>query len=238
MPEGSDPLIRLEGVSKDYRSLRPLRIERLELRPKQSLSLLGFDASMAEVLVNLVTGASLPDTGNITCFGQSTSEIANVEVWMSMLDRFGLLSNRAVLIEQLTAEQSLAMPLTLELEDMPPEIRDRTRALAAELALSSTELETRVAGLSPAAQLRVRLGRALALNPQVLLAEHPNAMLPAEHVLEFAALLKRIVTARSLAALVLTADRTFATAATDEVLAFQPATGALKPSSGWRRLFG
>jgi hypothetical protein len=33
----------------------------------------------------------------------------------------------------------------------------------------------------------------------------------------------------------MTADRTFAAAIAEQVLTLEPATGALKPSGGWRR---
>jgi ABC-type polar amino acid transport system ATPase subunit len=40
-----------------------------------------------------------------------------------------------------------------------------------------------------------------------------------------------------MAALVLTADLEFAREVSDEVFVLEPATGTLKPSSGWRRWF-
>jgi ABC-type polar amino acid transport system ATPase subunit len=83
----------------------------------------------------------------------------------------------------------------------------------------------------------LRLGRALAMNPKVLLAEHPNATVPPEDAARFGADLKRIVAARGMAALVLTADEDFARTAADHVWVWQPATGTLKSSSGWRRWF-
>jgi ABC-type sulfate/molybdate transport systems ATPase subunit len=86
-------------------------------------------------------------------------------------------------------------------------------------------------------KLRLRLGRALALAPRVLLAEHPNASLNVEEAPVFAADFARIAGARGLASLVLTTDRTFASAVADEVLTLEPATGALKATSGWRRWF-
>jgi ABC-type sulfate/molybdate transport systems ATPase subunit len=75
------------------------------------------------------------------------------------------------------------------------------------------------------------------MNPAVLLAEHPNATLPQDDAARFAADLKRIVTSRGMAALVLTADQQFARVLADEVLVLHPATGTLKSSSGWRRWF-
>jgi ABC-type sulfate/molybdate transport systems ATPase subunit len=85
--------------------------------------------------------------------------------------------------------------------------------------------------------MRVRLGRALALNPRVLLAEHPNAPLSAAAAASFAADLSRSVAARGIASLVLTADQTFARAVAGDVFTLQPATGELRKAAGWRRWF-
>jgi ABC-type sugar transport system ATPase subunit len=66
-------LVELTEVTKDYRGLRPLRIKHLELRAGETVALLGVDAVMSEVLVNLITGAQLPDSGDVTVFGRSTA---------------------------------------------------------------------------------------------------------------------------------------------------------------------
>jgi predicted ABC-type transport system involved in lysophospholipase L1 biosynthesis ATPase subunit len=229
--------IDVRGVTKDYRGLRPLRVERLEIREGQHVALLGFDETTAEVLVSLITGAITPDTGEVTIFGQSTRDIADSDAWLQGLDQFGILSERAVLLDQLTAEQNLAVPFSLDLEDMGEELRSRVRRLAEEIGLGADDLRTGVAKLGPSARQRIRLGRALALTPRVLLAEHPNSSLSAEDRSEFAADLARVIARRQLTCLVLTADRTFAGAVSSLVLELNPATGELKSAGGWRTWF-
>jgi ABC-type lipoprotein export system ATPase subunit len=236
MPSG-EPLVELRGVTKDYRGLRPLRVQQLLLHPGESIALVGFDLPMAEVLVSLITAAQLPDTGEILIFGQPTTSITNTEDWVAALDRFGLVSDRAMLVDQFTAEQNLAMPLSLEITDLSPQLRAQVHGLAEEVGLSADELVLPTAALSAPAKLRLRLARALALNPQVLLAEHPNAIIPRDEAPAFAADFARVVQRRHLGSLVLTADRTFAGAIADQVLTLQPATGELKAASGWRRWF-
>ena len=228
-------LVELIGVSKDYRALRPLRIQRLELRAGESIALLGLDAAMAEVLVNLITGAQLPDAGEVRVFGRSTESITAVDEWVTGLDQFGLISDRAVLVEQFTAEQNLALPLSLDIEVMPPPIREEARRLASEVGLSVDRMALPTSALTPTDQLRLRLGRALALRPRVLLAEHPNALLTREESPGFARDFRRISRDRGLAALLITADAGFAGAGADTVLELQPATGAMKRRSGLRR---
>jgi predicted ABC-type transport system involved in lysophospholipase L1 biosynthesis ATPase subunit len=232
-----DPIVSLRAVSKDYRGLRPLRVERLELRESETIALLGFDRAAAEVLVDLITAASLPDSGDVTIFGRETRAIADPGAWLRELDQFGILSERAILLDQLTAEQNLALPFSLELEEPSPALRADVRALADEVGISREELTTPVARLGPLPQARIRLGKALALKPRVLLAEHPNALVPAADLPTFAAEFSRIVSARAVALLALTADATFARSVAERVLALQPASGALETSSGWRSWF-
>lgn len=234
MPD--EVLVRLSAVTKDYRGLRPLRIESLELRAGRSMALLGFDQAMAEVLVDLITGAILPDSGEITAFGRPTTDISDPDSWLSTLDQFGLLTDRAVLVEHLTVGQNLAVPLSLAVENMPSQVRDRVGELASEVRLTG-ELDRQTGATSPSTRARIRLGRALALGPRVLVGEHPNATLSREDAAAFAADLSRIVVSRSLASLVLTADRDFARAVADDVLVLKPATGVLEPLSRWRRWF-
>lgn len=236
MPAG-EPLVELRSIVKDYRSLRPLRVAELNVHDGQTIALLGFDAQAAEVFVNVVTGAILPDSGEVRVMGQLTSAIPDADAWVQVLDQFGLVSGRAVLLEQLSAEQNLAMPFSLELEEMPADLRRRVHALADEVGIDAAELSQPLHSLRPAALLRVRLGRALALAPRVLLAEHPNAALPPGEVASFAADLTRVIAARRIASIVLTADPTFASAVAEEVLTLQPATGELKRGRGWRRWF-
>ena len=232
----NDVLLRLRGVSKDYRSLRPLRIAELDLPPGRSLALLGFDQTMAEVLVDLITGAILPDSGEIVAFGQHTSSIADPGSWLTTLDQFGLFTDRAVLVEQFTVEQTLALPLSITVEDMTPEIRARVAELASEIGLAN-ELRRQAGVLEPALRARIRLGRALALAPRVLVAEHPNATLSAQEASALGTDMARIIETRGIASIVLTADQSFARAVSKEILVLEPATGALKPASSWRRWF-
>jgi ABC-type lipoprotein export system ATPase subunit len=236
MPAG-EVVVALRDVVKDYRSLRPLRVEHFELRHDESVALLGFDQTAAEILVNLITGATLPDSGDVDVFGVSTRNISDPDAWLVEMDRFGILSQRVVLLDAFTVEQNLALPFTLEVEQLSEPVRANVRALAQEVGLDATLLPGPAAVLDADAQLRLRLAKALALGPQVLLAEHPNATLPAEAVSRFGSDLKRIAAARQLALLVMTADSSFARSVSRRTLTLKPATGALSPTPVWRKWF-
>jgi ABC-type transporter Mla maintaining outer membrane lipid asymmetry ATPase subunit MlaF len=172
-------VLQLSGVTKDYRGLRPLRIAALSVAAGEHVALLGVDQVAAEVFINLVTGATLPEAGDVHVFGRPTSAISDSADWLATVDRFGIVSERAVLLDQLTVIQNLAMPFTLEIEPPPDEVRRRASALAREVGVQESGWERPIAGLDAAARVRLRLGRALALDPAVLLLEHASAGLSA-----------------------------------------------------------
>ena len=85
----------------------------------------GFDQTTAEVFVNLATGATLPEEGTVRVFGRATSEIADSADWLATVDRFGIVSERVVLLEQFTPLQNIAMSLTLDVDPLPADVRRR-----------------------------------------------------------------------------------------------------------------
>ncbi len=228
----SVPLVELSAITKDYRGLRPLRLDRLTLAGGDSVALIGFDQRSAEVLVNLVTGATLPDTGEVRLFGRPTAAIVDSADWLAAVDRFGIISPRAVLLDALTVAQNLAVPFTLDIEPPAAEVRARAAGLASEVGLSEEAFDRPVAALDPAGLLRVRLARALALGPAILLFEHPTAGLERADVAPFAQRAAEIARRRGAAILALTADREFADAVAARVLAVDPATGRLSGRLG------
>jgi len=222
---GAAVAVEFSSVSKQYGALRPLRIEALSLAADDRIALVGLDRPAAEVFVNLVTGASLPDAGTIRVFGRSTLEIVDSSDWLSTLDRFGILSDRAPLMDSLTIVQNLAMPFTLEIEPPPADIREQAIRLAAEAGLGPATWEQRIGELDAIARLRVRLARALALNPSIILFEHTSATLPRSAVTPFGRELLAIVEAREAAAIALTMDQEFAGAIATKTLTLDAASG-------------
>jgi ABC-type transporter Mla maintaining outer membrane lipid asymmetry ATPase subunit MlaF len=229
-----DVVISLRDVRKDYRGLRPLRLQSLEVRQGESVALVGLDSTAAEVFVNLVIGATLPDSGEVLSFGTPTSAITDADEWLAGMHRFAILSERVVLLESFTVEQNLALPFSLDIDRISDEVSSQVRELADEVGLASHVLAEAVGTLNAGALHRTRLAKALALGPRVLLAEHPNAVLPAEELPRFATELAAIAARRQLAMVVITADATFARAVAGRAFRVHPATGQLTTVGGWK----
>lgn len=230
------PVLHIVNVRKQYQGLRPLRMNDLSIAAGERVAVSGFDAGAAEVLVNLVTGASVPDEGQVLVLGQSTASISDGEAWLASLDRFGIVSPRAVLLDSVTLLQNLAMSLTLDIEPVKPDVAARVTELAREAGIDDESLERPIAALDTAIQARAHLVRAVALDPALLILEHPTARLATGQGKAFGDAVARIAGARALATLIISEDVGFSTAAATRRLALQGATGDLKPPR--RKLFG
>jgi ABC-type lipoprotein export system ATPase subunit len=236
MPESGDRLVvSLRGVERHYHGLRPLRVRQLEVREGETVAILGMDRACAEVLVNLVSAATLPDKGVVETLGRSTASVTNHDEWVELLGHVGILSERSVLLGEMTVEQNLAMPFSLEVFDMPEDLRRRVEALADEVGLTPDVLNKPTAGVSPLMRARLRLANAVAAGPRVLLAEHPNALVEEDATKAFGDDIARVVAGRRMAAVIMTANRSFARRVARSLLVHDPATGDLNSAPLWRR---
>jgi ABC-type transporter Mla maintaining outer membrane lipid asymmetry ATPase subunit MlaF len=227
-------VLELLGVTKDYGGLRPLRIERLAIGSGEQAALVGIDRPAAEILINIITGAVLPDRGEMRAFGRATSDIQSGEEWLVAADRFGMVSERAVLLDAFTVVQNLAVPFSLEIEPPAADVREQALALAGEVGLDPLATELPVGEIDAVSRARVRLARALALEPAVLLLEHPTAGLPRADVRALARQVRTVAERRGIATLTLTADREFADHVALRVLTLDAATGRVsEPRRGW-----
>jgi putative ABC transport system ATP-binding protein len=194
------------------------------------ISIGGVDAQAAEVVVHLVTGAMLPDEGDISLFGQLTRSITDGDAWLQSLDGVGIVSGRSVLIEAFSVLQNIAMPFSLDVDPINPAVLPKATAVAREAGLDASAWDRPVGGASAEAQMRAHVARALAQDPKLLIAEHPTATLPREAAGPFGADLGRIARARGLALIALTADEVFASALGGKRLILDRATGEWKPA--------
>ena len=220
-------VVELSHLTKDYRGLRPLRIDQFVLSAADQIAIVGFDRPAAETLINLITGAALPDAGEIRVFGRRTADIADSADWLAVVDRFGIVTDRAVLLDGLTAIQNLAMPFSLEIEPLADDLRARAVALAREVGLVENGWDRAAGSLDGLDRARLRLGRALALDPGVLLLEHATASIERPSVVIFARDIRRAAAGRRIATLAIGADADFAEQVADRVLMLDAASGRL-----------
>jgi ABC-type lipoprotein export system ATPase subunit len=233
----SEPLLEITGLEKDYHTLRPLRVRRLTVQPGDVFSISGIDMLGAETFVHLVTGATLPDTGDVSLFGRNTRGITDGEAWLKSLDGVGMITARGILIDAFSVLQNIALSLTLAVDPIDPRVIPQAGALASDVGIAANLYDMAVGKVAADIRMRVHLARALALDPKLLIAEHPSAALPRESVAGFGGDLGNLARTRGLGLIAITADDSLATAVGGTRLELVAATGELRTLSRIRRLF-
>ena len=236
----SSPLVEILSVIKAYPAEQPLRISELAVAATDRLALRGFDAEAAEMFVHLVTGAALPDEGTVRVAGRDTRDIATDTEWLTSLDRFGIVTHRAVLIDKLSVAANMALPLTLAIDPIPDDVRATIAALSDEVGLAPDRLERPVGELTDEERLRLHLARAVANGPAIVLLEHPTSRLTGPGApTRFGRTLEGVSSKRGFGWIALSNDPAFAEASGGRVLQLDAATGTLTGAKrGWRRWFG
>ncbi len=226
-PGVSAPVLEIDSVIKPFGGLRPLRLQQLVVQPGERVGLAGVDQTMAEVFVNLVTGATLPEHGEIRLSGRATSDIADSADWLATVDRFGIVSERVVLLDQFTLAQNIAMSLTLDLEPLSANVRDEVDRFGGDVGLTSDDLNQKAGDVGAAQRLRTRLARAIVTGPSTLLVEHPAVNLTPQEMTSVSGDVARVSKARGLAVIVLSATPDLGRAFVERMLILNAATGAL-----------
>jgi predicted ABC-type transport system involved in lysophospholipase L1 biosynthesis ATPase subunit len=231
------PLLEIRGLKKDYQALRPLRIAHLTVHAGDVIAIDGIDAAGAETLVHLITGATLPDEGDVTLFGQNTRAIADSAAWLESLDGVGMITGRGILIEMFSVLQNIAMSYTLDVDPIDPRVVPQAGALARAVGIDPSQFDLPAGRVDPDVKMRVHFARALALEPKILIGEHPSAALLRETVASFGADLARVSQSRGLGLIAITADDALAKAMGGRRLELVAATGELRAPGFLKKLF-
>jgi ABC-type methionine transport system ATPase subunit len=238
MSESEAPLIEIVDLEKASPGLATVRVRRLIVRPGDRYTIQGLDAGASEALVHLITGAALPDRGEVRVGGQRTEDVGTDMEWLASLDRFGIVTERAVLLDGFSLAGNLALPITLEVDPIADDVRRRVDALARSVGLDVAGLDRRALNLAPLERMRVHLARALAADPRTLLLEQPTAALDPAASRAFGEALRRVADERHLSWIAFANDDVFADAAGGRRGRINLETGdwTERTSGFWRRV--
>lgn len=174
-------VLRLEGVCKSYNVGTPVEVEvlhdiDLRLERGEFVALMGPSGSGKSTLLNIIGLLDRPTKGRLFIEGHETSTLDDAAITKLRGHSIGFVFQYHYLISAFTALENVMMPLLVE-HDFPSEdIRDRGRALLAEVGL--TQWENNLANnMSGGQQQRVAIARSLAMNPALILADEPTGNL-------------------------------------------------------------
>jgi lipoprotein-releasing system ATP-binding protein len=148
----------------------------LKLDHGEFLALIGPSGSGKSTLLNIVGLLDRPTSGRLLIKGQDTAALGDAEITRLRGHTIGFIFQYHLLISAFTARENVMMPMLVDGGFPSAEIEARANRLLAQVGLEkfAGNLANNMSG---GQQQRVAVARALAMNPDLVLADEPTGNL-------------------------------------------------------------
>ena len=180
------------------------------------VAIIGPSGSGKSTLLHIIGGVDTPTTGNVIIDGTDITKLKESPLSIFRRRQIGLVYQFYNLIPILTVEENLTLPLLL---DGRKPNKEQIDYLVSNLGLGD-RLKHLPNPLSGGQQQRVSIGRALANNPALLLADEPTGNLDSENSKEIVALLRKFNREHNQTVIMITHDERIAQSA-DRIIAIE-----------------
>lgn len=187
-------LLHLEQVSRTYKQgehiVHALDQVSLDVKKGEFLALAGPSGSGKTTLLNIAAGLDQPSEGKAFFLEKDLGLMSRRKLAKLRLARIGFVFQSHNLVPVLTAEENAEFILLLR--GIPENVRKpRVQAILREVGLEGLE-KRRPSELSGGQQQRVAVARALAAEPDLILADEPTANLDSKTAQSLLALLEKL----------------------------------------------
>jgi len=209
VPTTTRPVVRAEELSKTFgrgpAAVHALRGVSFEVQPGELVAICGRSGSGKTTLLNILSGLDRPTSGRAFVAGKDVTAMTKDEQLKLRREQVALVFQSFALLPMLSAAENIGVPMRLSRIDSA----SRERRVSALLSLVGLEGSGRKRPheLSGGEQQRVGIARALANNGQLLLADEPTGQLDSQTARQIMGLIRSIVHAEGLTAIVTTHDR-------------------------------
>ena len=180
------------------------------------VAIIGPSGSGKSTLLHIIGGVDTPTTGNVIVDGTDITKLKESPLSIFRRRQIGLVYQFYNLIPILTVEENLTLPLLL---DGRKPNKEQIDYLVSNLGLGD-RVKHLPNQLSGGQQQRVSIGRALANNPALLLADEPTGNLDSENSKEIVALLRKFNREHNQTVIMITHDERIAQSA-DRIIAIE-----------------
>ena len=202
------PLVAVRGVDRTHGSgpaaVHALRGVSFDVGAGELVALVGRSGSGKTTLLNVLAGLDRPDAGSVQVAGTVVTDLDEDGLVRLRRDVVAYVFQTFGLVPVLTAAENVGLPLRLRALPVPD--RERRVELLLQLVGLADAAGQRPPELSGGQQQRVAIARALAGSPQLLIADEPTGQLDSETGLAVMALIRAVVEAEGMTAVVATHD--------------------------------
>jgi len=202
------PMVEVVEVSRTFGTgpgaVHAVRSVSFTVPRGQLVALVGRSGSGKTTLLNCVGGLDRPTSGRAVVDGRDVTALGERELADLRRDVVAFVFQTFGLVPVLSAAENVGLPLRLR-RTPSPERERRVAELLDRVGLAAHAAQ-RPPELSGGQQQRVAIARALANRPRLLIADEPTGQLDSETGREVMALLRAVVRAEGMTAIVSTHD--------------------------------
>lgn len=208
MAAATGPMVDVRHVRRSYGAghteVTALRDVSLEVGRGELVALVGRSGSGKTTLLNIIGGLDAPDDGEVFVDGANVARLGEADRERVRRDTVAFIFQGFGLVPELTAAENVGIPLRLR--RVAPADRDKRAALLLDLVGLGAHGDHRPDEMSGGQMQRVAIARALAGSPRLLIADEPTGQLDTETGLAVMALIRGVVEAEGMTAIVSTHD--------------------------------
>jgi iron(III) transport system ATP-binding protein len=200
----------LEKISKLFDDLVAVKDASLTVEPGEFVCFLGPSGCGKTTLLRIITGFEQPTSGHVIYDGKIINDV------IPQKREFGIVFQSYALFPNMTVHQNVAFGL--KMRKIPKELTDK-RVMEILRLVGLTEWAAHYPSqLSGGQQQRVALGRALAIEPKVLLLDEPLSALDAKIRVRLRTVIKKLQEELGITMIYVTHDQEEALALADRVV--------------------
>ncbi len=208
-------IIELEHVYKQFDDKVILRDFSLQVRPGETMTIIGGSGSGKSVTLKLILRLLCPDRGVVRFCGQDLATLKLDEI-NQLRQQIGMLFQGAALFDSLTVRDNIAYPLREHFDYPEDKITEVVESRLALVGLPGIE-DMMPADLSGGMRKRVGLARAIATDPRVILYDEPTTGLDPANTQRVNRLIRELQQKLKVTSVVVTHDMDSAFAITDRL---------------------
>ncbi|NEG70928.1 methionine ABC transporter ATP-binding protein [Bifidobacterium ramosum] len=191
----SQPIITFDHVVKEFRqkgakqAFRAVDDVNLTINRGDVFGVIGYSGAGKSTLVRLINALERPTSGTVTVLGTDVTKLSESKL-RPIRQKIGMIFQQFNLFSTKTVAQNVAYPL--QLDHWRKDYQDRRVAELLEFVGLADQAGKYPSQLSGGQKQRVGIARALATNPEILLADEATSALDPDTTNEVLALLKRV----------------------------------------------
>jgi len=207
--KNAERVIQIKGLNKSFGTLDVLKHVDLDLYKGENLVVLGKSGTGKSVLIKIIVGLLMPDSGDVVVLKKQVDKISYKEL-LALRLKVGFSFQNSALYDSMTVRKNLEFPLVRNQRNLTKAEKNK----AVEEMLDAVGLVQTInqmpSELSGGQRKRIGIARTLILQPEIMLYDEPTAGLDPITCLDINSLINEVQERFHTSSIVITHDLTCA----------------------------